>query len=138
MFDFITFLFVSSDNSSNDIDTSVSTSYLSEIGHISLFGSGFLIVLATLFLYLYLEIRYLYRRFFYKTCLNEVIDAPQSLDSAYEGKLVFLVGKLLVDHPYYLTDPVLPLFETAGSLLLQRHVEMLQWTKNKKNIFEAK
>jgi hypothetical protein len=67
-----------------------------------------------------------------------VIDAPPNLNPLYEGKLVFLVGKIHVSSPYYLSDPLMPFFDITRSVLLKRHVEMLQWHKNNENIYEKK
>lgn len=119
-----------------DVSSSVDTSVFSII-NTSTWGLLCLIMTLLAFVFiLYTELRYLYRKYFYKKCLNEVVDGPMCPDPAYEGKLVFLVGKLHTKTPVYLFDPNFPFFEVTGVFLLRRQVEMLQWNNGKKNSLE--
>ncbi|OMJ96354.1 hypothetical protein SteCoe_97 [Stentor coeruleus] len=97
---------------------------------------GFSLIIT--FIWIYYEIKYKLQKRFYNSCLNEVIDAPPNLNPLYEGKLVFLVGKIHSSSPNYLSDPLMPFFDITNSVLLKRHVEMLQWYKNNENIYEKK
>ena len=130
---------VSAPNSnSTEIKTSISADFLTELQNVSLLSIGSIIASVIFLICIYLELHFQYNRYFYRKCLREVVDAPQCEDASCEGKLVFLVGKLQFAHPYYLSDPVLPFFEITGSILLKRHVEMLQWSCTGKKSYEKK
>lgn len=116
-------------NTNPDISSSVDTGVFSII-NTSMWGIFCLILSLILILFVIsTELRYCYQKHFYKKCLNEVVDGPSCPDPAYEGKLVFLVGKLHTKAPVYLHDPDFQFFEVTGVLLLRRQVEMLQWSK---------
>lgn len=123
-------------NASPDISSSVDTGVFSII-NTSMWGI-FCLILSLLLslLIIFTEIRYCYRKHFYKKCLNEVVDGPTCPDPAYEGKLVFVVGKLHTKAPVYLHDPDFQFFEVTGVLLLRRQVEMLQWAKGENKSLE--
>lgn len=128
--------FISGQQNSTDPEQSISAQQFPSTELIILILSG---IFGLLFLiWVYYEIRFQLLQRFYKNCLNEVIDAPPNLNPSYEGKLIFLVGKIQLPSPFYLSDPVLPFFEMTGSVFLKRHVEMLQWCKNKRNDFEKR
>jgi len=119
-----------------DVSSSVDTGVFSII-NTSTWGSlCLLMTLLALVFILYTELRYCYRKYFYKKCLNDVVDGPMYPDPAYEGKLVFIVGKLHTKTPVYLSDPDFPFFEATGVYLLRRQVEMLQWRNGEKNSLE--
>ena len=89
-----------------------------------------------LLVFVYTELRFRYRKYFYNKCLNEVVDAPSEFDPNYNGKLVFLVGKVMQKSPVYFYDPAFPYFEITGVSLVKRQVEMLQWHRNSNKFYE--
>ena len=109
------------------IESSVETGFLSGLDNLPLCSLGLILVSILFLFYLYTELKFQYRSSFFKKCAKEVVDAPNALSPDYEGKLVYLVGKLELHRPCYLSDPLLPFVETTTSVVLKRSVEMLLW-----------
>ena len=111
----------------NSIESSVGTGFLLGLNNLPLCSLGLILVSLLLISYLFTELKFQYRSYFFNKCAKEVIDAPNALSPDYEGKLIYLVGKLELHRPCYLSDPLLPFVETTTSVVLKRSVEMLQW-----------
>ncbi|OMJ89031.1 hypothetical protein SteCoe_8850 [Stentor coeruleus] len=124
------------EQNSTTTDSQLDISEITGTKFILLACCGFSLIITLISIYY--EIKYQLERKFYKSCLNEVIDAPPNLNPLYEGKLIFLVGKIHLSSPCYLSDPLMPFFDITKWILLKRNVEMLQWYKNNKNIYEKK
>jgi hypothetical protein len=118
-----------------DESTSASTqvSNFAQSEDLPLFSIGITLTSIAILFGLILELTYQYRKFFFKRCHSDAVDAPNVLSQSYEGKLVYLVGKLQLSCQCFISDPVLPFFEFAEAIRVKRYVEMLQWEKHGKS-----
>lgn len=124
--------------SDSGIESSVESGFLSDTPNLPIYSIG--LILASIFFlaYLYTELKFQYRCYFFNKCNREVEDAPNALSSDSEGKLIYLVGKLQVHGPCFLSDPLLPFVESTSSIMMKRSVEMMQWQsgKSKKKVLK--
>jgi hypothetical protein len=119
-------------NVSSSVDTELILDFYSNVWALIILIIAGVMLLA----FVYTELRFRYRQYFYNKCLNEVIDAPAELNQNYNGKLVFLVGKLTQNSPVYFYDPVFPYFEITGVGLVKRQVEMYQFRRDSSKNYE--